>query len=57
MVMWAIPGLSKEAPIPSVLVEVVGNIDEKNFLETLLVAHPLLGMGVPIGEAIKGPSS
>ena len=38
------------------LVKVLDSIDDKedhNFLETLLVAHPLLGMEVPIGEVIK----
>ena len=42
------------------LVEVVDGIDNKenhDFLETLLVAHPLLGVGVLIGEVINVPSS
>ena len=46
--------------ILSMLVEVVGSAEDKedhSFLETLLVVHPLLGVGVPIGEAIKVPSS
>ena len=58
--MWAIMDLSKEAPIPSMLVNVVDGLDKKkhhNFLETLLVAHPLLGLGAPVGEVIKVPSS
>ena len=48
--------LSKEAPICSILVEIVHDVDDKkdrDFLETLLVAYPLLGVGVPIGEAIE----
>ena len=58
--MQVIADLSKEALIPSILIEVVDSIDDKgdhNFLETLLVAHPVLGVGVLIGEAIKVPSS
>ena len=46
--------------IPSMLVKAVDGIDDKedhNFLETLLVAHPLLGIGVPIRQVIKVPSS
>ena len=46
MVMQAITDLSKEVPIPSMLVEVVNDVDNKknhDFLETLLVAHPVLG--------------
>ena len=60
MAMWAVVDLSEEAFIPNMLVEVVDGIDEKedhNFLATLLVAQPLLGVGVPIGEAVKVPSS
>ena len=46
--------------ILSVLVEVVGGAEDKedhSFLETLLVVHPLLGMGILIREVIKVPSS
>ena len=61
MVMWAIDRPEQRSiPIPSMLVKVVDGIDNKkdhNFLETLLVAHPLLGVGVLIGEVIKVPSS
>ena len=59
MVMWVIMDLIKEVLILSMLVEVVDNIDDRvdhDFLETLLVAHHPLGVGVPIGEAIKVPS-
>ena len=54
MVMQVIVGLGKEGPVPSMLVEVVDNVDDMknhNFLETTLVAQPLLGVGVLIGEA------
>ena len=43
-----------------VLFEVVGGTDGKkdpSFLETLLVVHSLQWVVVPIGEAIKVPSS
>ena len=53
-------GLGNEAPVPSMLVKVVDDIDSKknhNFLETPQVAHPLLGMVVLIGQVIKVPSS
>ena len=46
--------------ILSVLAEVAGSAEDKkdhSFPETLLVVHPLLGMGVPIGKVIKVPSS
>ena len=59
MVMQLIAGLSEETCIVSVLVEVVGNAEGKEghgFLETLLVVHLLLGLGVPIEEAIEVPS-
>ena len=58
--MWTIMDLSKEAFIPIMLVDVVDCIDEKedhDFLETLLVAHPLLRVGVLIEEVINVPSS
>ena len=60
MVIWAITDLSKEAPFPSVLVEVVDDVNNKknhNFLETPLVAHPLLDVGVLIGGVIEVPCS
>ena len=60
MVMWAIADLSKEVSIPSVLADVIDGMDDEkdhNFLETFLVAHPLLGVEVLIGEAIKVSSS
>ena len=60
MVMQAIADLCKETLILSVLVKVVDGVDDKedhDFLETLLVAHCLLGVGVLIGEVIKVSSS
>ena len=60
MVTGVIEDLNKETPVPSVLVKVEDGVDDKkdqNFLETLLVAHPFLGIGVLIGEVIKVPSS
>ena len=60
MVMWVITDLSRETLILSMLVKVVDGTDDKedhNFLETLLVVHQLLGVGVPIGEVIEVPSS
>ena len=60
MVTWAITDLSEEVPIPNMLVKVVDNVDDKkdhDFLETLLVPHPLLGVGVLIRVVIKVPSS
>ena len=56
MVMWLIAELSKETLILSILVEVVDSTDNKvdhDFLETPLVVHPLLGVGVLIEEVIK----
>ena len=44
----------------SMLVGVVGATEDKedhSFLETHLVVHPLLGLGVPIREVIEVPSS
>ena len=58
MVMQLIPDLSREMLILSMLVEVVGGTEDKedhSFLETLLVAHPLLGVAVLIREGIKVP--
>ena len=46
--------------ILSMLVEVVGGVEDKEdhtFSETLLVVHPLQGMGVLIREVIEVPSS
>ena len=60
MVMWAIVDLSEEEIIPSMLVKVVDDVNDKkdhNFLETILEAHTLLQVGVLIGEAVKVPSS
>ena len=60
MAMQLIAGMSREMLILSVLVKVVGDTEDKedhSFLETLLVVHPLLGLGVPTGEGIKVPSS
>ena len=57
--VWLITGLSKETLILSILVKVVGGTEGKeghSFLETLLVVHPYLGVGVLIGEPIKVPS-
>ena len=45
--------------ILSILVEAVGGIKDKEdqgFPGIPLVDHPLLGSGVPIGEAITAPS-
>ena len=50
----------QKALIPSMPVKVVDGEDKKedqNFLEILLLAHFLLGVGVPIKEVIKVPSS
>ena len=58
--MPSIADLSREKLILSILVEVVGSTEDKedhSFLETLLVVHPLLGMGVLIEEVIKVASS
>ena len=60
MTMQPITGLSGEMLIFSKLAEVVGGTEDKedhSLLETLLVVHPLLGVEVLIGEAIKVPSS
>ena len=60
MVTQVIAGLGKEATMPSMLVNVVDDVDDKKnhgFLETPLVAHPLLGVGVLIRGAIKVPNS
>ena len=60
MVMQLITDLSREMLILSVLVHVVGSAEDKedhSFLETLLVVHPLLGMGVLIREVTEVPSS
>ena len=46
--------------ILSMLVKVVDSKNDKedcDFLETLLVVHPLLGVGIQIREAAKVPSS
>ena len=51
--------LSEETLVLSILVKVVGGTECKeghSFLETLLVVHPLLGVGVLIGEAIEVPN-
>ena len=45
--------------VPGLLAEVVDDIDDKknhNFLETPLVPHPLLGVGVLMGEQLKFPA-
>ena len=42
------------------LVKIVGSTEDKkdhSFLEILLVVHPLLAVGVLLGELIKVPSS
>ena len=54
-----IADLSEEAPVPSMLVKVVDSIEDKkdhDFQVTLLVAHPLLGVGILIWEVIKVPA-
>ena len=46
--------------ILSILAKVVGGREDKedhDFLETLLLVHPLLGVEVPISKMIKVPSS
>ena len=56
VLMQLIAGQSGDMLILSVLVRVVGGTEgkeEHSFLETLLVVHPLLGVGGPIGEMIK----
>ena len=60
IVMWVIMDLSEEILILSVPVKVVDGIDNKedhNFLETFLMIHPLLRVGILTGEMIKVPSS
>ena len=61
-----ITALSREMLVLSMLVKVIGSREDKedhSFLETLLVVHPPLGMGVqmgmgvPIRRGIKVPSS
>ena len=57
--MWLIAGLSEGMLILSVLAKVEGSSQGKedySFLETLLVAQPLPGVGVPIREVIGAPS-
>ena len=57
--MWLIAGLSEGMLILSVLAKVGGGAEGKeghSFLHTPLVVHPLLGVGVPIGEVIKVPN-
>ena len=58
--MQMIAGLSGEMLICRVMVEIVGITEDKEdhgFLETCLVVHPLQGVGVSNGEAIRVPSS
>ena len=58
MAMQLITYLSDEKLVLSVLVEVVSGVEGKedyHFQGTLLVVYPLLGVGVPIWEAIKVP--
>ena len=53
MVTQETADLSKEVLTPRELDEVVNNEDKKkdcNFLETLLVAFPLLGWGFQLGK-------
>ena len=68
MAMQMITGLRREMlvlsmlveVVPSMLVEVAGGTEDKeghSFLETCLVGHPLLEVGVLIGELIKVPSN
>ena len=60
MVMQLVTDLSRETVILSVLVKVAGSAEDKedhDFLETLLVVHPLPWVGVLIGEGIEIPSS
>ena len=56
--MQLIAGLSGQILILRVLVKVVDGVKGKEdlgFPETPLVVHPVLGVGVPIGEGIKAP--
>ena len=60
MAMQLMAGLTGKMLIRSMLFEVVGGIEDKedhDFLETLLVVHPHLGVGVLIREVSKVPSS
>ena len=53
-----ITGLSEGMLILSILAKVEGSAEGQmdcSSLETLLVIHPLLGVGVPIREAIRAP--
>ena len=57
-VMQLITGLSKGMLILSILVKIGGGTEGKeghSFLETPVVVHPLLGVGVLIGDVIKVP--
>ena len=57
--MWLSTGLSKGTFILSVWAKVKGGAESKedhSSLETLLVVHPLLGVGVLIGKVIRAPS-
>ena len=59
MVMQVIADLSKEAPIPCLLFQVVDGIGDKkttSFLETLLLAHCLLGWDFWLGKWLKFPA-
>ena len=54
--MWLIAGLSEGTLFLSILAKVGDGTEGKEgygFPETPLVVHPLLGLGVPIGEVIK----
>ena len=54
--MFTLMEMNELALILGALLEVVDNVDDREhhgFLETLLEAHPLLGVGVLIEEVIK----
>ena len=56
--MQLITGLSEGVLILRVLPKVGGGArgkEDHGSLETLLVVHPLLGVGVSVGEVIRAP--
>ena len=57
--MQLIAGLSEQTLILSILAKVGEGAEGKEghgYLETPLVVHPLLGVGVPIRSVIEAPS-
>ena len=58
-VMWLFAGISEEMLIPSILAKVEGGtkgMEDHGSWETLLVVHPILGVGVLLREVIGVPS-